>query len=154
MTKIRNFTRVDCRERGIEVDPETFELFRDELSIGKIAEISKEDATLLSPHFGNVSDSFCIAASGISLSGYDYGVFRGTETGFALEWGRKSNESSFQDEVSKDIKINRYLFAICEADGKVRGFDVTERNANAVTGQVGDHHDNYLKLFPKYGFEV
>jgi hypothetical protein len=152
MTKIRGFQKLTIADRPIVISEETFELMLDASPVGRITQLSAEDAGLLAPHFSDHPDTICLASSGVLLDAYNYGVFGPDQTLFALEWVRGPGESAFPERSNKDCKVNRYVFGVRKIDQTICGYDVTERFSNDFTAQVGDHHAVSSELFEKYGF--
>ncbi len=155
MTKLREFRPISNREKPIMVDPDNYELIKDEVKVGKITELSVDDASLVLPHLECDMDCASVMTSGIVLSSdsYNYGVYGQDQKLYALEVVRIPENGGFPTGSKNDSKVNRYVIGISEKDRQIKAYDVTERYSNPITDQVGNHHDTFESLFHKYGLD-
>jgi hypothetical protein len=127
------------------VDPINFTLLKDEVGIGRIVELSAEDASLLAEHIAEHPHTVYAAASGVCLAG-QYGVFRRGERQVAIEWVRQETKPQ---PGEPECNTYRYLFGLTE-NGKCLGYEVTDSKASDITGQVADHWTTFEEAVKRH----
>lgn len=128
------------------VDPESLQLLKDEVGIGKIVELDPEDAGMVAGHIPVHPDTVYIAASGVPV-GNDYGAFNHEQSLLAIEWVRQElNPKANEPECNN----YRYVFGLSADNNMCIGLDVTKPESNPKTQQVGDHWCDFDGLFNRH----
>ena len=122
------------------IDLENFSILRDELGVGRIKELSAEDAGLLAAHIGQYAETVYVAASGFPFSGEE-SLFKYGETCIGIEWVRRETNRRPNEP---ELNSYRYVFGYSPSDNQCWGYDVTEydpvdSHSNPIPGQVLDH---------------
>ena len=122
------------RKMRFTADPESFQLLRDDVGIGKVCELSFEDASLLAPHIESHPETIFVAASGVDLADYS-GTMLLPERTVAIEWIRQENNPQ---RTELEANMYRYLFGMI-SDGTCCGYEIWDRESTPQNLQVGDH---------------
>lgn len=115
-------------------DLTSFKLVANDVGIGKIYELSSQDASLLLPHIGSHPETLYVACSGVDISGSN-GTLQAGSRGIAIEWAREETKPTANEP---ELNIYRYLFGVT-ADGRCLGCQEWEFVSTSDNQQVGDH---------------
>ena len=133
------------RKPNFTVDADSFQLLRDEVGTGRIVELNPSESSLVAPHIAGHPETIYAAASGVALSS-QYGVFRHGDTQVAIEWVRRESRPQ---PTEPECNTYRYLFGIT-SDGRCVGYEVTEPESSASSGQVADHWTNFDEVVNRH----
>lgn len=127
------------------VDSTNFTLLKDEVGIGKIVELSAQDASLLAEHIAGHPHTLYAAASGVCLAG-QFGVFQTGEHQVAIEWVRQETKPQ---PGEPECNTYRYIFGLTTS-GECLGYEVTASKASDTTGQVADHWTTFEEAVKRH----
>jgi len=128
------------------VNTESFELLRDEVSIGTIKSLSSSDASLVAKHLEHNPHTLYIASSGVNVAGTIGSVSLPQQQMIAIEWVRKEPHPQ---PTEPEYNMNRYLFGISD-DGKCYGYQEWDYTSTPDNLQVGDHWMSFESVFQNY----
>lgn len=127
------------------VNTTSFELLRDEVGVGKVHELTPQDAALLAPHIVDHSETIYIACSGIDVAGTP-GTLLSAGRQIAIEWSRQENNPQ-QNEP--ETNMYRYVFGLT-SQGHCVGYEEFDFKSTPNNLQVGDHWMTFNDLCQRY----
>lgn len=133
-------------KHGFKVDADNLAILIDHVESGKIVHLEPDLVASIAPGLSANPNAMYFVGSGVPISrDYDYnGTFQKGQDVLAIEMLRYEEFPKIAKNEPR-YNLNRYVFGVSPANDKVYGVDVTTWKSNPLTGQVGNHWDEFYK---------